>query len=289
MGPSIGELYFKNLAELRLAMENYRDQWVSFHCEDPEILESNKNQPNHFLKRPIEAEVMATKHALALMNEFNLTGKLCHYSSGEGLKLILEQKKKGLNVVCEVTPQHLYFSEEFIEEKQKTLMQMNPPIRTQKNSTEMLEAFKRGEIDFLATDHAPHSIEEKEKGMSGLTGLDTFASFVTWLIINAGVPPTLIAKTCSENPGRFFNEFLPSLKSQVNYYDDLGLGMGFLRPDYSASFTILNMTSPTVVTTDFLKTKCGHSPFLGAKFPGSLEALFLKGKIVSGKSKYFSV
>jgi dihydroorotase-like cyclic amidohydrolase len=65
--------------------------------------------------------------------------------------------------------------------------------------------------------------------------------------------------------------------------------MGFLRPNYSASFTVLNMTSPTVVTTDFLKTKCGHSPFLGAKFPGSLEALFLKGKIVSGKSKYLSV
>lgn len=289
MGPSIGELFFKNLTELKETLKAYRGQEVSFHCEDPEILEENKDKENHFLKRPVEAEYLATKHALDLIKEFELKGKICHYSSGEGLKLINRAKSEGLSVTCEVTPQHLYFAEEYLEHNEKNYMQMNPPIRKSSDQTALLEAFKRGEIDFLATDHAPHSIEEKQKGISGLTGLDTYASFVTWLIWNVGVNPCLIAKTCSENPGLFFNKFLASIGEKSEIYQGLGLGFGFLEANFQASFTILNMNTPTTITKDFLKTKCRHSPFLGATFPGSLEALFLKGKLVSGKSKYLSV
>lgn len=289
MGPSIGELFFTNLAELKEVLSHYRGEWVSFHCEDPEILELTKNEPTHFLKRPVEAEIMATKQALDLIREFELKGKLCHYSAKVGLQLIRNQKAKGLQVTTEVTPQHLYFAEEAIEPSRVTHFQMNPPIRKETDRQALLEAFKKGEIDFLATDHAPHSPEEKNKGTSGLTGLDTYAGFVSWLLVNEGVDPRIIAKCCSENPGSFFNHFLPSLAAKTDIYQSLGRGFGFLRPGYSASFTILNLTTPTVVTNDFLKTKCGDSPFMGTTFPGSLEALFLRGKIVSGKSKYLSV
>lgn len=289
MGPSIGELFFTNLAELREALSHYRGEWVSFHCEDPEVLEQNKNEPTHFLRRPIEAEIMATKQALDLIGEFQLKGKLCHYSAKVGLQLIKNQKARGLPVTCEVTPQHLFFAEEFLDPKKIIEFQMNPPIRKETDRQALLSAFKRGEIDYLATDHAPHSHQEKTKGTSGLAGLDTYAGFVTWLLVNEDVDPKIIAKTCSENPGSFFNNFLPSLASKTDIYQSLGRGFGFLRPGYSASFTILNLTTPTVVTKDFLKTKSGDSPFMGTPFPGSLEALFLRGKIVTGKSKYLSV
>jgi dihydroorotase len=153
----------------------------------------------------------------------------------------------------------------------------------------LLLAFKNGDIDYLATDHAPHSQEEKILGTSGLTGLDTYAGFVTWLLIEEAVDPRIIAKTCSENPGLFFNQFMSSIPYQSEYYQSFGKGFGFLRPGFSASFTILNLVTPLEVTPEFLKTKCGQSPFLGTSFPGSLEALFFKGKIISGKSKYLSV
>jgi dihydroorotase len=166
---------------------------------------------------------------------------------------------------------------------------MNPPIWKEADRTALLDAFKRGEIDFLATDHAPHSLEEKAKGTSGLSGLDTYAGFVTWLIVNQGVDPRILAKTCSENPGSFFNNFIPTIANKADIYQSLGRGFGFLSPGYSASFSVLNLATPTVVTNEFLKTKCGNSPFQGVTFPGSLEALFLQGSVVAGKSKYLSV
>src|SRR5690606_36702612 len=81
MGPSIGELYFKDSKSLDEALSHYRGQFVSFHCEDPETLENAKGHSEHHTRRPVEAEVLATKEALSLIEKYQLKGKLCHYSS----------------------------------------------------------------------------------------------------------------------------------------------------------------------------------------------------------------
>lgn len=280
MGPSIGELYFNTSEGLRDVLKYYRHQWVSFHCEDPLILDQNKAKEDHFLRRPIGAELMATDLALKLIEEFDLVGKLCHYSAGDGLDAIKAARKNGIEVSCEVTPQHLYFSEEAIKKMpkdQQVLFQMNPPIRKELDSKKLLEALKNNEIDFLATDHAPHSPEEKANGMSGMPGLDTYAAFVTWLLLDQKISPQTIARIASENPGRFFNQFLPSLLQKTGKGHKWGLGMGFLAPGYSASFTILNTKKPITITSQHLKTKALWSPFLNVTFPGCLEAVFISG------------
>jgi dihydroorotase len=284
MGPSIGELYFKNNKELSDVLVHYKNQWVSFHCEDPEILEQNKNAKNHFDKRPIVAENMATQLALELIEKNQLTGKLCHYSSGEGLDLILAAKKKGLPVTCEVTPQHLFFSREKLEKdfsQDLIKFQMNPPIRGEEDRLRLLEALKNGDIDYLATDHAPHSQEEKEKGMSGLPGLDTYGPFVTWLLIDEKVDPKILAKITAENPGRFFNHFLPTLQEIFPEYKKWGSGLGFIEEGFSASFSVLNLKKPTTVTFNNIKTKARWSPFLGHTFKGSVEDVFIQGHRVT--------
>lgn len=281
MGPSVGELYFKNNEELEKVLKHYRNQWVSFHCEDPHILDLHKAQGDHFLRRPIVAELMATDFALELIEKFELHGKLCHYSAGAGLESIKIARKKGHDVTCEVTPQHLYFTEEIIRQMpvdQQVLFQMNPPIRGEQDSKILLEALRNHEIDFLATDHAPHSVSEKACGMSGLPGLDTYSAFVTWLLLDQKIPAQTIALIASENPGKFFNHFLTGLHLKTGVDHKWGLGMGFLLPGYSASFTILNIKKPTTITHEKLKTKAAWSPFLGVTFPGSLEAVFLAGK-----------
>lgn len=281
MGPSIGDLFFKNNEDLDGVLTHYRGQWVSFHCEDPEILEEHKGERDHFTRRPLKAELMATDLALKLIEKYDLTGKLCHYSAGEGLKAITAAKQKGLKVTCEVTPQHLFFSEEKIRAMapdEQVHFQMNPPIRPEEDAQKLLRALKKGEIDYLATDHAPHSPEEKNAGMSGLPGLDTFGPFVTWLIKDQGVSPQTVALIASENPGHFFNSFLESLNKKSDLLKRWGKGMGQLRPGYSASFTVLNMKKPVTVTKENLKTKAAWSPFLGITFPGSVEALFLRGR-----------
>lgn len=273
MGPSIGELFFENFDQLNESLARYENQWVSFHCEDPEILEQAKNEATHFERRPVTAEVLATRDALALIDKYGLKGKLCHYSSGEGLDHIRDFRRKGGTVMVEVTPQHLYFSQNNISDPQ--FFQMNPPIRSEVDRKKMWEALLNNEIDFLATDHAPHTLEEKRKGISGLTGLDTYASFVCWLITQK-VPLSIIAKMTTENPGDFYNEFLESFqKLDRNHHQHL---IGYLKPGYAANFTILNLAEKTFVDEGFLKTKVKHGPFLGITFPGKLEALFKEGR-----------
>ncbi len=280
MGPSVGDLFFKNNQELDEVLKFYVGESVSFHCEDPEILELNKSQTDHFTRRPISAELMATDLALLLIEKYNLKGKLCHYSAGEGLAAIKKARERGVDVVCEVTPQHLYFSEEVLRKMpadQQVQFQMNPPIRSISDAEKLLNALENNEIDFLATDHAPHSPEEKTRGMSGLPGLDTYGPFVTWLLLEKKINPQTIALVTAENPGEFFNQFLPSLNAKVDQYKKWGQGMGFLKPGFSASFTVLNLAKPCTVTSEKLKTKALWSPFLGVTFPGSLEAVFLSG------------
>jgi dihydroorotase len=279
MGPSIGELFFKDLETLDETLKHYQNQTVSFHCEDPVLLENHNHLQHHHEKRPVVAEVVATKDALSMIEKYKLNGKLCHYSSGEGLRLIREARSRGAKVKIEVTPQHLYYGIEELAEARWKSYQMNPPIRSTTDRDALMSALKNGEIDFLATDHAPHTHEEKEKGTSGLTGLDTFGPFVTWLI-EQGIKPELVAKIASENPGDFYNQFLPSWSRISSVFSSMGKGTGYLKAGYRANFTVINLKKPFTVTKEKLKTKVGHSPFMDVTFPGQVEALFIGGKKV---------
>jgi dihydroorotase len=117
----------------------------------------------------------------------------------------------------------------------------------------------------LATDHAPHTIEEKARGMSGQPHLDTYGAFVAWLILEQGFSPERIAEVCSANPGRFVNPYTAPHK------------FGRIQPGYTASLTVLDLSRPTTIRREDLKTKCGWSPFEGVTFPGSVAAVFAKG------------
>lgn len=279
MGHSIGDLFFKDYETLDKTLSHYKNQWVSFHCEDPVVLDHHHDKPHHHEKRPVEAEVIATRDALKLIEKYELKGKLCHYSSGEGLALIREARKRGVHVMIEVTPQHLYYDMELIPEEDWKTFQMNPPIRNEADRSAMFNALVNGEINFLATDHAPHTHDEKLKGTSGLTGLDTYGPFVSWLLEN-GVDPKRIATMASENPGDFYNQFIESWSNISDVYKKMGKGVGYLKEGYRANFTILNLKKPITISKENLKTKVGHSPFLGETFSGSVEALFIGGKKV---------
>ena len=269
MGPSIGELFFKDNQSLEDTIQNYRGENVSFHCEDPEILEKSKKESTHEDRRPKEAEILATEFALYLIKKYNLRGKLCHYSTGEGLRRINEAKKSGVNVTCEVTPTHLFFDRTMLTEENYKWFQMNPPLRDPIDKEILLEAVRNGEIDYLATDHAPHSIEEKKKGISGISQLDTYSLFVTYLLNSKKIEPTTIAKIASKNPGDFVNPYLGG---------KYGKGFGKIEVGYSASFTVLNLKTPFIFKKEHIRSKSNWSPFENFEFPGSIQALYFHGK-----------
>jgi len=269
MGPSIGELYFRTNEELEEVIQHYKGENVSFHCEDPLILEKNKSATTHEDRRPRAAEISATDFAINLIEKYGLNGKLCHYSTKEGLKKIIEAKGNGIRVTCEVTPTHLFFDHSMLTDKNHFWFQMNPPLREKEDRIALLQAVLDGHIDYLATDHAPHTIEEKNAGISGISQLDTYSLFVTWLINEKQVPLNKIAEICAKNPGDFVRPYLPAA---------FGKGFGYIAEGFSASFTILNLKQKTLFQKEMIKSKSGWSPFEGYTFPGSLEAVYFHGK-----------
>jgi len=267
MGQSIGDLFFSSRDEIEAVISKYGGQSVSFHCEDPEILEINKSQPDHELRRPKEAEISAIDFALMLIKKYNLKGKICHCSTMEGLQKIISAKKAGVSVTVEVTPHHLYFDNTMLSEANHKFLQVNPPIRQSKeNRLALIAALKSGDIDYLATDHAPHTIAEKEKGTSGMPHLDTYGPFAAWLIKEHNFTPQEIARVCSYNPAQFFNQF-----SEFKY--------GKIEPGFVGSLTVIDMHKPVKIQKSMLKTKCGWSPFEDITFPGRVVNTIVRGKV----------
>lgn len=270
MGPSVGDLFFTSQAQLETAIAKYRGRNVSFHCEDPVILEANKNAPTHEQKRPAEAEISATEFALYLIEKYELAGKLCHYSTRDGLRKIIAARARGVRVTCEVTPHHLFFDDSMLTKSNRLLLQMNPPLRSPSDRMAMVAALKRGDIDYVATDHAPHTLEEKSKGVSGVPLLDTYGAFAAWLMVEQGFSAQDIARVCAFNPGTFVREFLPT---------GFGKGYGVIEAGYAGSLTILDLGTPYAVTRESVKTKCAWSPFEGYTLPGSVRYTVIRGKV----------
>lgn len=267
MGQSVGGLFFSSREQLEAALDRYRGQWVSFHAEDPHVMDAHKDDATHEARRPKEAEISAVDIALELIEKYELHGKICHASTIEAVDKISAAKARGVDVTVEVAPHHLYFDETMFADQVPVTFQVNPPIRqTKQNRLALLQALKDGRIDFLATDHAPHSIEEKRKGMSGLTHLDTYGPFTTWLMENHGFSPGDIARVCANGPGKFMSEFLPDK-------------YGRIEEGYKGSLTIIDTSQPITITKEMLKTKCRWSPFEGTTFPGRVITTIVNGKI----------
>ncbi len=275
MGPSVGDLFFTTQAELEAVIARYRGCNVSFHCEDPELLEAAQGEPTHEQRRPPQAEITATRFALHLIETYDLVGKLCHYSTGEGLQQILAAKARGVRVTCEVTPHHLFFDTSMLTAANRMALQMNPPLRSPADRLALLEALRAGTIDYIATDHAPHTLEEKAAGASGVPLLDTYGAFTTWLIEEHGFTPQQIARVCASNPGHFVREFLPP---------GFGEGYGRIAPGYVGSLTVIDPKQSYVVSRESVWTKCGWSPFEGFTFPGSVRWTVLRGKVHAARA-----
>ena len=256
MTKSIGDLYFKDHDSLEKQIKKYKKYVISFHCEDAEIIEKDSS-------RPEEAEIKAIENVIELIRKYNLRANICHVSTKEGLKLIEKAKKERLKITCEVTPHHLFFDKGNVKNfVNSRLIKMNPPIRDKEDRLYLLECLRKGTIDFLATDHAPHAIDEKQKdNPSGVPHLDTYGNFASWLVKENRIGLKKIVEICSLNPAKF-----------------IGINQGIIKKGYNASFTVLNLNKKTTIEKSMLKTKCGWSPFEGYTFPGSVIMTIVKGK-----------
>ena len=224
-----------------------RDITVMSHAEDMEI------SPWDYRL----AEDLETVRNCWLSEYYQTRLHMCHVSTRGALEAIQMAKLRGAPVTCEVTPHHLWFNNETCDYR------VNPPIRTADDVQALIDGIRSGVVDAIATDHAPHSEEDKLKGMAGMVGSETaFGVCYTKLCREEGLPLELLVHLMSTRPAEI-----------------LGLAKGQLEPGYDADFVLVDLDTPYTVDKEKLHSKSHNCPFDGAQLYGRVYATIKGGKL----------
>ncbi len=200
---------------MRAAMEKAKSlgKIIVAHCEDNSLLNGGYIHDGEYAKRHghrgicSASEYMQIARDLALVRETGCAYHICHISTKESVALIRAAKSEGLNVTCETAPHYLILDDSSLEEDGR--FKMNPPLRSREDREALLEGLIDGTIDMIATDHAPHSAEEKarglEKSLMGIVGIETaFACLYTYLVKTGRVPLERVLDALTVRPRERF-------------------------------------------------------------------------------------
>lgn len=269
-GPSVGDLNFVGKGDPATPLAHYGGHFVAFHAESEEVLEASAGAPTHEQRRPAEAEARAVAEIMGLAKKIGFHPHIAHLSSAAGLEEVRKGRAAGIPVTTEVTPHHLFFDGDNRSQfEHGDWLQMNPPLRGADDRAALRAAFISGEIDVLATDHAPHSLDENIRGISGVPHLDTFGAFVT-LLASEGIPWEILVERCCTRPAQLFAPFLDGT-------------YGSLQPGAVASFAVVAPHSPWQVEAQHVQTRAAWSPFEGVTFPGHVAHTVVRGRIYDMK------
>lgn len=244
---------------------------ISFHEENPAYIRNNgihAGKASEFYGiggSAREAEISMIERDVRLALETGATVVIQHISTKEGVALVREGKRKGARLHAEATPHHFTLTQDAVIRK-GTLAKMNPPLREEEDRQAILDGLKDGTIDLIATDHAPHSREEKEKPVteapSGIIGLETALSLGIRELVNKAVLtyPQLIRRM-STAPCELY-----------------GLQGGRICEGAPADLVIFDPKEDWQVRE--FASKSANSPFIGETLPGVVHATICGGRIV---------
>ncbi len=216
---------------------------------------------------PPEAEDIGTMRDILIAKLTGAHIHVCHVSSKGALKLIEEAKREGVRVTCEITPHHFTLTEEAVKDF-NTNAKMCPPLRTEDHVEACRMALKSGVADAIATDHAPHSEDEKLvefcRAPFGIIGFQTALPLSLELVRKGYLTLTGLIEKLSLNPARILRK----------------RDIGTLKPGSRANVTVFNPDEEFVLTKDFIKSKSFNTPFLNQKLKGKVKLTIYNGKIV---------
>lgn len=184
------------------------------HCEDNSLLNDGYIHKGEYCKRnghkgiSSESEYAMIARDLKLLEKYDCAYHVCHVSAKESVELIRNAKKKGLNVTCETAPHYLILDDEMLKDEGR--FKMNPPIRSVKDRDALIEGVENGTIDMIATDHAPHSLQEKSGGLRnslfGISGIEIAFSLMYTHFVKKGIfSINKLISLFSYNPSKRFN------------------------------------------------------------------------------------
>ncbi len=184
------------------------------HCEENSLLKGGYIHDGKYAKAHNHRGICSESEFLPIARDIELIKKtgcayhVCHISTKESVDIIRKAKSEGVDITCETAPHYLILSDKDLKEEGR--FKMNPPLRGEEDRLALIDGIKDGTIDMIATDHAPHSEEEKSKGLEksafGITGIETaFALLYTHLVKKGIVTLDEIIRKLSENPRKRFN------------------------------------------------------------------------------------
>ena len=250
---------------------------VAVHAEDRKILETRRREMEktgrkdveaYVKARPPEAEARAIRRIVQLAKKCGVHVHFCHVSSAVGLNAFLTAKKDGLPVTCEVTPHHLLLSLEHLK-RYRTLALTNPPLRTRKDVIALWSALKQGLIDALASDHAPHTLEEKKVESiwdvkPGIAGLETTLPLLLTQVSEGRLTIADLVRLTSEKPAEIFN-----LRNR-----------GCLEEGNWADIVVVDIKRKYKIDASNFYSKAKYSPFDGWSVKGKPTKTFVNGQLV---------
>ncbi len=186
---------------------------IAAHCEDNSLLNGGYIHKGEYAAQhghngiSSESEWRQIERDLKLAKETGCRYHVCHISTEESVELIRKAKAEGVDVTCETGPHYLVLSDKDLEEDGR--FKMNPPLRSERDRLALIEGIKDGTIDMIATDHAPHSLEEKSKGLEkslmGVVGLETaFPVLYTFLVKECIISLERLIELMAVNPRKRF-------------------------------------------------------------------------------------
>ena len=243
------------------------------HCEDLSLRNGGYIHDGSYAKKHAhrgissESEWKPIKRDLKLAEETGCRLHICHISTKESVELIAEAKARGVDVSCETAPHYLLLCDEDLREDGS--FKMNPPLRAEADRAALLQGIKDGSIDMIATDHAPHSVEEKSRGLAdsamGIVGLETaFPMLYTKLVRTGELSMERLLELMSTAPRKRFG--LPEAEEAVDY-------------------AVWEIGKEYEINPENFLTKGRATPFAGENVYGSCVLNVLGGKVIWEKER----
>ena len=248
------------------------DKVVSAHCEIESLTTHGVINEGRASTRlgmfgwPALGEELEIYRDIELCRMTGCALHIAHISTEKGLELVRAAKAEGLPVTCEVTPHHLFLSEEDITDAYDTNLKMNPPLRRASDAAALREGILDGSIDCLVTDHAPHAPHEKdcewEIAFFGIVGLETsLPLMLTNLVLPGKMSWSRLVEVMAVNPRRCLR--LPEVRLEAGSMADL---------------TLIDPAAEVTVSEDWLESRSKNSAWLGKTLTGLASDVFVSGR-----------
>ena len=277
-GSSTGNLLVSQEKDIEKVISN-SSKIISVHSEDENILLSRKkfikegDVTSHPVWRNEDCALESTKRVVRLAQKYKKKIHILHVTTKQEIDFFSEKRE---GVTFEITPQHLTLFAPDCYKKLKTLSQMNPPLRSKDHHDRLWDAVKESLVSTIGSDHAPHTKEEKKRkyplSPSGMPGVQTLLPVMLDHVNKEKLKIEQLIKLVCENPCDLFG-----IKNK-----------GYIKENYDADLTIVDMNKEVVIKDSWIESKCGWTPFNNYKVKGFPVATIINGEIVMENNKILS-